>query len=146
MGEQEGRSIGFWDSLAGWRLGGETSRTMLYRSVVRPLLFRLDAETAHHTTFALLRAAACVPGVMPLLRLWYGGLPTGQERTIFGLKFANAVGLAAGLDKDAMINHHWEAFGFGHMEIGTVTPRPQPGNDRPRLFRLPAEQQDSGSR
>jgi dihydroorotate dehydrogenase len=140
VGEQEGRSIGFWDSLAGWRLGGETSRTMLYRSVVRPLLFRLDAETAHHTTFALLRAAACVPGVMPLLRLWYGGLPTGQERTIFGLKFANAVGLAAGLDKDAMVNHHWEAFGFGHMEIGTVTPRPQPGNDRPRLFRLPADQ------
>jgi dihydroorotate dehydrogenase len=112
---------------------------MLYRSVIRPLLFCLDAETAHHATFAMLRAATCVPGMIPLLKLAYGGIPAGQERTVFGLKFPNAVGLAAGLDKDAMVNESWEAFGFGHVEIGTVTPRPQPGNDRPRLFRLPPD-------
>ena len=112
---------------------------MLYRSVIRPLLFCLDAETAHHTTFAMLRVATCVPGMIPLLKLACGGMPAGQERTVFGLKFPNAVGLAAGLDKDAMVNESWEAFGFGHVEIGTVTPRPQPGNDRPRLFRLPPD-------
>jgi len=112
---------------------------MLYRSVIRPLLFCLDAETAHHTTFAMLRVAASVPGMMPLLKLASGGIPAGLERTVFGLKFPNAVGLAAGLDKDAMVNEGWEAFGFGHVEIGTVTPRPQPGNDRPRLFRLPPD-------
>ena len=113
---------------------------MLYRSLIRPLLFRLDAETAHHLTFAMLRTATRIPGMMPLLRLTCGGRPPGLERTVFGLKFPNAVGLAAGLDKDATVNEGWEAFGFGFVEIGTVTPRPQPGNDRPRLFRLPPDQ------
>ena len=112
---------------------------MLYRSLIRPLLFRLDAETAHHLTFAMLRTATCIPGMLPLIRLACGGPPPGLERTVFGLKFSNPVGLAAGLDKDAMVNEGWEAFGFGFVEIGTVTPRPQPGNDRPRLFRLPPD-------
>ncbi len=112
---------------------------MLYRSLIRPLLFRLDAETAHHLTFAMLRTAARIPGMLPLVRLASGGLPSGLERTVFGLKFPNPVGLAAGLDKDATVNEGWEAFGFGFVEIGTVTPRPQPGNDRPRLFRLPPD-------
>ncbi len=112
---------------------------MFYRSLIRPLLFRLDAETAHHLTFAMLRTATRIPGMMPLLRLACGGLPTGQERTVCGLKFPNAVGLAAGLDKDALVNEGWESFGFGHVEVGTVTPRPQSGNDRPRLFRLPPD-------
>ena len=112
---------------------------MLYRSLIRPLLFRLDAETAHHLTFEMLRTATRIPGMMPLVRLACGGPPPGLERTVFGLKFPNPVGLAAGLDKDAMVNEGWEAFGFGFVEIGTVTPRPQPGNDRPRLFRLPPD-------
>lgn len=112
---------------------------MFYRSLVRPLLFQLDAETAHHFTFAMLRTACRVPGGQTLLRLACGGSPPGLERTVFGLKFPNPVGLAAGLDKEAQVNEGWEAFGFGHVEIGTVTPRPQPGNDRPRLFRLPPD-------
>jgi dihydroorotate dehydrogenase len=112
---------------------------MLYRYLLRPLLFRLDAETAHHLTFAMLRAATRIPGAMALAKLACGGIPCGLERTVFGLKFPSPVGLAAGLDKDAMVNEGWEAFGFGFCEIGTVTPRPQPGNDRPRLFRLPVD-------
>jgi dihydroorotate dehydrogenase len=112
---------------------------MLYRYLLRPLLFRLDAETAHHLTFAMLRAATRIPGAMALAKLACGGIPGGLERTVFGLKFASPVGLAAGLDKDAMVNEGWESFGFGFCEIGTVTPRPQPGNDRPRLFRLPVD-------
>ena len=112
---------------------------MLYRYLLRPLLFRLDAETAHHLTFAMLRAATRIPGAMALAKLACGGIPRGLERTVFGLKFASPVGLAAGLDKDAMVNEGWESFGFGFCEIGTVTPRPQPGNDRPRLFRLPVD-------
>lgn len=112
---------------------------MLYRSLIRPLLFRMDAETAHHRTFAMLRLARKIPGAMGLARLCCGGYPSNGERTVFGLKFASPVGLAAGLDKDAEVNEGWESFGFGFCEIGTVTPRPQPGNDRPRLFRLPLD-------
>lgn len=112
---------------------------MLYRYLLRPLLFRFDAETAHHLTFAMLRAATRIPGAMALAKIACGGIPAGMERTVFGLKFPSPVGLAAGLDKDAMVNEGWESFGFGFCEIGTVTPRPQPGNDRPRLFRLPVD-------
>ncbi len=109
---------------------------MLYRSLLRPLLFQLDAETAHHLTFGLLRAARAIPGGMALARLCCAGSSAGLERTVFGLKFPNPIGLAAGLDKDAVVNEGWDSFGFGFVEIGTITPRPQPGNDRPRLFRL----------
>ncbi len=104
---------------------------MLY-SLIRPLLFRLDPETAHNLTLDglnLLRKT----GLLGLL----GSVPATKPRTVMGLTFPNPVGLAAGLDKDGACIAALAALGFGFIEIGTVTPRPQPGNPKPRLFRLP---------
>ena len=99
--------------------------------LARPLLFRLDPETAHDLAFwAGARASA-----WPTLRA--PELPEGLRRTVFGLDFPSPLGLAAGLDKGATLLPLWRAMGFGHVEIGTVTPRPQPGNPKPRLFRFP---------
>lgn len=104
---------------------------MLY-SLLRPLLFRLDAERAHHLTLAALAAVH---------RLGLAGLvaavPAPCPVRVLGLEFANPVGLAAGLDKNGDYIDALGALGFGFLEIGTVTPRPQPGNPQPRLFRLP---------
>ena len=99
--------------------------------LARPLLFRLDPETAHDMAFWL---GARVCG-WPTLRA--PELPEGLHRTVFGLDFPSPLGLAAGLDKGATLLPLWQAMGFGHVEIGTVTPRPQPGNPKPRLFRFP---------
>ncbi|MCD9028587.1 quinone-dependent dihydroorotate dehydrogenase [Luteimonas sp. BDR2-5] len=103
--------------------------------LVRPLLFRLDAERAHDVT---LRALDLLQGahLVPLLARRPAPLPTEA----FGLRFPNPVGLAAGLDKNGAHIDALFALGFGFVEIGTVTPRPQPGNPRPRMFRLPREQ------
>ncbi len=101
-------------------------------SLVRPLLFALEAETAHHLTLAALRA---------LSRAGFTGAPRPAPdacaRTVMGIRFPNPVGLAAGLDKNGDYIDALAGLGFGHLEIGTVTPRPQPGNPRPRLYRLP---------
>jgi dihydroorotate dehydrogenase len=110
---------------------------MLYSSL-RTLLFQLDPETAHDWTLLLLRQAFNSPlgklgGLIPLPR------PTAPRR-VMGLDFPNPVGLAAGLDKNGECIRAWQALGFGFIEIGTVTPRPQPGNPKPRMFRLPAAQ------
>ncbi|GGO94466.1 quinone-dependent dihydroorotate dehydrogenase [Stakelama pacifica] len=94
----------------------------------RPLLFALDAERAHHLTIAAMKRW----GASGLA----GGPEQGREVTIAGLTFPNPVGLAAGLDKDAQAIDGFLGLGFGHVEVGTLTPRPQPGNPRPRLFRL----------
>lgn len=99
--------------------------------LLRPLLFRLDGETAHDLTFRMLDAAVRVgltraPEALP-----------GRTVECMGLQFPNPVGLAAGLDKNAAHVDGLASFGFGFLEVGTVTPRPQPGNPRPRLFRLP---------
>jgi dihydroorotate dehydrogenase len=108
-----------------------------YDRVARPLLFRMDPETAHHFALGLLRAVPHVPGGRALLRSF---APPPQPRTIFGLQFRNPVGLAAGFDKNGVAIPAWEALGFGFVEIGTVTAKPQPGNPRPRIFRYPSEQ------
>jgi len=106
----------------------------LYR-LARPMLFRLDAETAHHVTVIGLRwAQKC--GLAGLLTRRVECPPV----TVMGLPFANRVGLAAGLDKAGTCVDGFAALGFGHIEVGTITPRPQPGNPRPRLFRLPERQ------
>ncbi len=100
-----------------------------YKQLLRPILFRLDPETAHSLA---MRALRFVPGVQvhdPILR-----------QDLFGRTFPNPIGLAAGLDKDGEHVGDWERLGFGFVEVGTVTPRPQVGNPRPRLFRLPADQ------
>ncbi len=111
----------------------------MYR-LLKPLLFRLDAEKAHHLSFGLLHGAAAIPGFLSLLGQSLSFESPVLEKELFGLKFKNPVGLAAGLDKNA----HWlpelKALGFGFIEVGTVTPRPQAGNPKPRLFRLPADQ------
>jgi len=106
----------------------------LYR-VVRPLLFRLDAEQAHNLVFtglalaeSLARRLNPAPGLEPTL-----------AQRIWGLRFAQPIGLAAGLDKNAAAPHVWPLLGFGFAELGTITQHAQPGNPRPRLFRLPAD-------
>lgn len=112
----------------------------MYKSVVKPLLFQLDAERAHHVVFDNLKRAARVPGTAALLRTLYDYQHPSLEREVFGLRFRNPVGLAAGLDKNAVLTDELASLGFGFVEIGTVTPRPQPGNPTPRLFRLPQDE------
>jgi dihydroorotate dehydrogenase len=104
---------------------------MLYR-LLRPALFRLDPETAHRLSLSSLSLAARLGPLNPLRQR----LP-GNERRVMGLRFPNPIGLAAGLDKDGDHIDGLAALGFGFIELGTVTPRPQPGNPKPRLFRLP---------
>jgi dihydroorotate dehydrogenase len=104
----------------------------------RPLLFSLDPETAHRLTLQLVRLAGIFPPSRVLLQTMYAAPEKPVEA--FGLTFKNPVGLAAGYDKDGIAIRGLAALGFGHLEIGTVTPRPQPGNPRPRIFRLAEDQ------
>src|SRR6266568_4414570 len=108
-----------------------------YERFVRPLLFSLDAETAHHLTIALLRGASHFDLALRTLRVFQ---PPPKPQTIFGVKFPNPIGLAAGLDKDGVALPAWEALGFGFIEIGTVTAKSQLGNPKPRIFRLHEQQ------
>jgi len=108
-----------------------------YQHFVRPLLFQMDPETAHHFAMRLLRSAPQIPGALALLRSF---APPPQPRTLFGLQFRNPLGLAAGFDKNGVAIPAWEALGFGFVEIGTVTAKPQPGNPRPRIFRYPKQE------
>lgn len=107
--------------------------------IFRPLLFLVDPEKIHAVIFAMLRFAAAVPGMRGLLDLFFQFKDPRLERKLLGLTFKNPVGMAAGFDKDAKAIGALACFGFGFIEIGTLTPRPQPGNDRPRLFRLPKD-------
>ena len=109
----------------------------LYERLVRPLLFSLEAETAHHLMIASLRRASHFD---PVLRALKRFTPPSKPRTLFGLTFPNPIGLAAGLDKNGVALPAWAALGFGFIEIGTVTAMPQGGNPKPRMFRLPAYQ------
>src|SRR5437588_661718 len=104
---------------------------LLY-TLARPALFSLDPEAAHNLTLPALRRAAAM-GLTSLLPK-----PAPDPRTVMGITFPNPVGLAAGLDKDGAYIDGLAALGFGSIEIGTVTPKAQPGNPRPRMFRLPA--------
>jgi len=108
-----------------------------YERFVRPLLFSLDAETAHHLTIQLLQKASHFD---PALRVLKSFQASPRRKTLFGLPFPNPVGLAAGLDKNGVALPAWAALGFGFIEVGTVTAKAQPGNPRPRIFRLPERQ------
>ena len=108
------------------------SEKLLY-ALTRPLLFSLNAEAAHNLTLPALRKAAAM-GLTAALRK-----PAADPRTVMGLTFPNPVGLAAGLDKDGAYIDGLAALGFGSIEVGTVTPRAQPGNPKPRMFRVPAK-------
>ncbi len=105
----------------------------LYESILRPLLFRLDAEAAHH--LALGQLANLPPGLIRSLL----GVKAHKPRTVAGITFPNPIGLAAGMDKNGIALPGWEALGFGFVEIGTITAHAQPGNPQPRMFRYPEQ-------
>lgn len=111
----------------------------MYKILLKPLMFRLDPERAHYLAFDLLRFALRIPGMKALFKAMYAVKHPSLEREVFGLKFPNPVGLAAGFDKDAVLFEELACLGFGFIEIGTVTPVGQEGNPKPRLFRLPAD-------
>jgi dihydroorotate dehydrogenase len=111
----------------------------MYKSIVRPFLFLFAPETIHHFTFRVLHLAGKIPGVRKILTTNFTVRDKRLERTILGLHFPNPVGLAAGFDKDAKLIDELSYFGFGFIEIGTLTPKGQPGNEKPRLFRLPQD-------
>lgn len=106
-------------------------------TALRPYLFRLEPEQAHAFTLALLRLVGTLPPLQSLVHKLYPVEP--RPIRVFGLEFINPVGLAAGYDKDGLGWRGLACLGFGHIEVGTVTPRPQPGNPKPRLFRLPED-------
>lgn len=103
----------------------------MYNQIIKPLFFLFDPEKAHHLAMNGLTLA----NKLRLLGLFFKNQPKSITE-IAGLSFQNKIGLAAGFDKDAQYLHEFSKIGFGHIEIGTVTPKPQPGNDKPRLFRL----------
>ncbi|MEJ7643589.1 MAG: quinone-dependent dihydroorotate dehydrogenase [Chryseolinea sp.] len=112
----------------------------MYKSFVRPILFLAGPEKIHHLVFTLLRTAGKIPGFNRLLHYCFAVNEPSLERELFGIKFSNPIGLAAGFDKDARLIDGMAALGFGFIEIGTLTPKPQEGNDKPRLFRLPGDE------
>lgn len=108
----------------------------MYKLFLRPLFFLFDPETIHHVTFSLLKITSKIPGFSAILRSLYVIEDNKLEQNLFGLNFKNPVGLAAGFDKNAILYNELANFGFGFIEIGTVTPKGQPGNTKKRLFRL----------
>lgn len=112
----------------------------MYKVFLRPVLFLADPEKIHHFVFNFLKWSSKIPGVKSFLRLLYCYEDKRLEKNILGITFSNPVGLAAGFDKNASLIDEAACLGFGFIEIGTLTPKPQPGNDKPRLFRLPADQ------
>lgn len=112
----------------------------MYRRLIRPFLFLWDVESIHLLTFSILSFLLKFQGIRTLLQNKYVVQSPKLERVVCGITFPNPVGLAAGFDKDAKIGVEWKNMGFGFIEIGTITPRPQPGNPRKRLFRLPKDE------
>ena len=112
----------------------------VYTRLLRPIFFSLDPEEAHDAVLAMLETASELSLGPGLIRLAAGKSVPPSPRTVAGITFPNPVGLAAGMDKNALALPAWEALGFGFAEIGTVTALPQPGNPKPRLFRYPHQQ------
>jgi dihydroorotate dehydrogenase len=111
----------------------------VYKKLIRPILFLFPPEIIHKIAAFYIRLMNVIPGINYMVRHFYQVKHPVLERKVFGLAFDNPVGLAAGFDKDASMIDGLSNFGFGFIEIGTVTPEPQPGNPRPRLFRLPED-------
>jgi dihydroorotate dehydrogenase len=120
--------------------GPRYGEPVVYSALFRHVLVRLDPETAHELTIDLLALAQRVPGLGALLRGTIGRAPRRLQTDALGLRFSTPFGIAAGFDKNARVAQILLDLGFGHVEVGTVTARPQPGNPRPRLFRLVADQ------
>ena len=108
----------------------------MYRSIFRPILFRFSPETAHNIIFSNIKIWRHVPGFQTILSSLFKVRNPKLERTLWGIKFPTPVGLAAGLDKNATGYDVFDAMGYGFIEVGTATPKAQPGNPKPRLFRL----------
>ncbi|NQY12089.1 MAG: quinone-dependent dihydroorotate dehydrogenase [Flavobacteriales bacterium] len=111
----------------------------MYKLLIRPILFLFAPEKAHSITFYLVKTLFKLPLVSSICSMMYGTSNPKLERELFGLKFKNPIGLAAGFDKNAVLVNELAAMGFGFIEIGTVTPKPQDGNPQPRLFRLKSD-------
>jgi dihydroorotate dehydrogenase len=111
----------------------------MYKKIVRPILFMLPPESVHRLTDAALRLTGAIPGGRAVMRRLVARRSGSLETELFGLRFANPVGMAAGFDKDARCFRELGALGFSFVETGTITPLPQPGNPRPRIFRLPKD-------
>jgi dihydroorotate dehydrogenase len=112
----------------------------IYKSILRPILFKVDAEKAHHFSVRSAQLLMKLPGLRSLAKSYFRVDHPSLEREVFGLKFKNPIGLAAGFDKNAEYTDEMEAFGFGFVEIGTLTPKGQPGNPKKRIFRLSKDQ------
>ena len=111
-----------------------------YKKTIFPFLTRYDAEKIHYVVMDVLKFACKIPFVPNILRLLFEKNDARLERKVFGLRFKNPVGLAAGFDKNGIWTDELANLGFGFIEIGTVTPKPQLGNEKPRLFRLKTDQ------
>jgi dihydroorotate dehydrogenase len=112
----------------------------MYKTIIKPLLFLFDPDRIHHIVFKIIKGSFAIPGVKQIVRSFYVVNDKRLERNLFGLKFSNPVGLAAGFDKDAKLFNELSCFGFSFIEIGTLTPKAQPGNEKPRMFRLPEDE------
>lgn len=108
----------------------------MFKYIFKPLLFSMSPEMAHNLIVRLLKIGSCVPGFGAILKSIFAVKHPCLEREVFGIKFKNPVGLAAGFDKNAEIFNSLGSMGFGFIEVGTITPNPQHGNPKPRLFRL----------
>lgn len=108
----------------------------MYKSIIRSLLFQFDPEKIHHVTFFLIRTLMKLPFIPALTRSMFRVDEPELEKELFGIRFKNPVGLAAGFDKNALLFDEFANYGFGFVEVGTVTPKPQPGNPKKRIFRL----------
>ena len=111
----------------------------MYKIIIRPLFFLFDPEKIHHFTFSLIKILSKIPGIPAVFRSLYQINDKKLERKLFGLTFKNPVGLAAGFDKNAVLYNELSNFGFGFIEIGTVTPKGQAGNPKKRIFRLKSD-------
>ena len=112
----------------------------MYKSIIRPILFQFDPEKVHYFTFSVIKRISKIPGVSAIIRSMFQVNDAKLERELFGINFKNPVGLAAGFDKNAVLFNELADFGFGFIEIGTVTPKGQEGNPKQRLFRLKDDQ------
>lgn len=108
----------------------------MYKLIIRPIFFCFDPEKVHYFTFSVIKLLCRIPFIPNLIRGMYVVKDRRLEKELFGLRFKNPVGLAAGFDKDAKLFNELNNFGFGFIEIGTLTPKPQPGNPKKRIFRL----------
>tara|TARA_Y100000813_G_scaffold193142_1_gene172056 strand:+ start:95 stop:1105 length:1011 start_codon:yes stop_codon:yes gene_type:complete len=108
----------------------------MYKKLIRPILFLFNPESIHNFSFIFLKIILKIPFLKSFAKVFFVLNDNKLKTSLFGLKFKNKIGLAAGFDKNAELLNEMECFGFGHVEVGTITPKPQSGNPKPRLFRL----------